>query len=115
MKYHQKDIVEVMYPVGNNQLLPHPALIISADEVYDVEEYYIMLMLSTSKMNPDFAFELTPNMFNYKTDKISFAKCQLIEIFEENEIRTRFGSLKNEAFQNLLTFMNKVTFNKICK
>ena len=111
MKYAQSDIVEVVFPLPNGQFKRHPAIIISNRDVYETEEIYYCIMLSTKNTNDEFIFEITPSMVNYQTDKVSYAKCQLIAQFASNEIMMRFGSLKSESFRKLLLKLNQSVFS----
>ena len=115
MKVSQSDIVEVMFPLPNGKLLPHPAIIISNRDVFEVEGIYYLAMLSTKNYNDEFIFEISPNMLTYHTDKTSYAKLQLIEIFEPTEIIQRFGSLKIEHFKDMLRKLNLSVFSFVCQ
>ena len=111
MKYSQSDIVEVVFPLPNAQFKRHPAIIISNRSVFEAEEIYYCVMLSTKNTNDEFIFEITPSMVNYQSDKISYAKCQLISQFAPNEIMMRFGSLKSNYFKKLLSKLNESVFS----
>jgi hypothetical protein len=50
-------------------------------------------------------------MVNYRSDRVSYAKLQLIETFEAIEIIQRFGSLKPIYFKELLTKLNLSVFS----
>jgi hypothetical protein len=63
-------------------------------------------MLSTKRHNPEYIFEITPKMLNHQTDKISYAKCHLIARYTQESILRRFGSIKKEAFEQLLKHIN---------
>ena len=111
MKYTQSDIVIVNFPVGNGIYKQHHAIILSNRNVFDVEEYYLCVMLSTKAFNEEFAFEITPEMVTYETTTTSFAKCQLIATFYTEDILSRVGSLKHLYFRNLLKHLNKTVFS----
>ena len=111
MRVSQSDIVEVMFPLLNGQLKPHPAIIISNREVFEVEGVYIMVMLSTKNYNDEFIYEIHPKMVNYQSDRVSYAKLQLIETFDADEVMQRFGSLKSEHFKELLKKLNQSVFS----
>jgi hypothetical protein len=115
MKPNQKDIVEINVELPNGRFLTHPVLIISNEDVYNAEDIFYGVMLSTKKTNEDFIFELKPTDFNYSTTISSFAKCQLIGKFKDFEILRRVGSLKQQAFDDLIRFLNQSVFSFICK
>ena len=80
----------------------------------EIEGFYICIMLSTKDFNPEFIFEIQPKMLTYPSDKISYAKCQLITRIKPNAIIRRFGSLKSEYFKQLLTKLNLSVFSFHC-
>lgn len=111
MKYNQRDIVEIPFELPNGKHLIHPTLIISNEDVFNAEGIFYGVMLSTKTSNEDFIYELKPEDFNYSTPTTSYAKCQLISRFEENEILRRIGSLKIESFELLMKHLNKSVFS----
>jgi mRNA-degrading endonuclease toxin of MazEF toxin-antitoxin module len=115
MKYNQKDIIEVNVMLPDGRFKPHPVLIISNDTVFNEEGFFYGVMLSTKDYNEDFVFTLTPDMFNYKTDKTSYAKCQLIERCYEWDVMKRFGSVKQDAFEGIIKKINESVFSFQCK
>ena len=114
MSYSQSDIVEFEFPLPNGQYKIHPAIIISNRDVLELEDIYICVMLSTKEMNPEFIFEIQPKMLTYSSDKISFAKCQLITRIRPKAIIRRFGSLQPQYFKQLLTKLNQSVFSFQC-
>lgn len=112
MKYQQRDIVEINFELPNGQLKPHPVLIISQEEIYNTEELYYIVMLSTKERYPDFVFEITPDMLNYTppTSVQSYVCCHLIESIEEWEVIKRFGSVKTDTFEQIREKINEVIF-----
>lgn len=54
MKYHQRDIVEVNFLFPDGTFKPHPAIIISNDELQEDELglVYLVLITSNDTINP---------------------------------------------------------------
>ena len=54
MKYHQRDIVEVSFLFPDGTFKPHPAIIVSNDELQEDEEgiFYLVLITSNDWLNP---------------------------------------------------------------
>lgn len=114
MKYSQADVVEVSFPLPNGQMKNHPAIILSNREVYEAEEMYYAVMLSTKDYNEVFTIVLSPSDFDYTTRQTSYVKCQLIETFEDFDIIQRFGKVKPEPFRRIITHINKSVFSFEC-
>jgi mRNA-degrading endonuclease toxin of MazEF toxin-antitoxin module len=107
--YQQGDIVQVNFPLPTGLKL-HPAVIVSNDEVYETEECYIGIMITSSKIRDNFSFELLNEMLTNPLDKPSQVRCQLIALFNENEIEKKISHLKKEPLISLVKQMNDKVF-----
>ena len=65
MRAYQRDIILVNYELPNKQYKPHPALVISNDDINHYEERYIVVMLSTTANDDNYTFLLDNEMFNF--------------------------------------------------
>ncbi len=54
MKYHQSDIVEVNFLFPDGTFKPHPALIVSNDELQEDEGFIYMCMISSKAYNQQY-------------------------------------------------------------
>lgn len=107
--YQQGDIVLVNFPLPDGFKL-HPAVIVSSDEVYETEECYIGIMITSSKIRDNFSFELSNEMLSKPLDQQSQVRCQLIALINENEIEKRISRIKKESFINLVRKINSTVF-----
>ena len=64
MTVHQKDIVEIAFYTGRTPQM-HPALVVSVDEIFELEGFFYAVTLSTKNIYPEFTFEITPLMINH--------------------------------------------------
>ncbi len=99
--YEQGDIVMVNFPLPDGFKL-HPAVIVSNEEVYETEECYVGIMISSSKIRDNFSFVLTNDMLTKPLDKQSQVRCQLIALFNEKEIENKISKLKKEQLTKLV-------------
>ena len=108
MKVSQRDIVEVTYHVGNGRYKPHPAVVVSNEDVLLAEGSFMALMISHSTMNGEFSFELTPAMLTSPAQgATSYVKCQLVGIFYPDDVTGKFGSIRIGAFRELMKTFNR--------
>jgi len=107
--HQQGDIVLVNFPLPAGLKL-HPAVIVSNDEVYETEECYIGIMITSSKIRDNFSFELSNEMLTNPLDQQSQVRCQLIALFNENEIEKKISRIKKEPLINLVRQMNDKVF-----
>ena len=78
MKYHQRDIVEVSFLFPDGTFKPHPAIIVSNDELQEAEDgmFYLVLITSNDWLNPQYSYPLTDKMLVVHTfAKQSYVKC----------------------------------------
>lgn len=107
--YHQGDIVLVNFPLPAGLKL-HPAVIVSNEEVYETEECYIGIMITSSKIRDNFSFEISNEMLTKPLDQQSQVRCQLIALINENEIEKKISRIKKEPFINLVRKINSTVF-----
>ena len=102
MAIHQRDIVEVNYLLPNGRFKPHPVVVISNNEIFEIEGIFYGVMLSTKAYNDDFVFELSDDMLTKPSNRLrSFVKCHLIQAYQENEVTGRYGQVRKAAFEEL--------------
>ena len=98
MKYHQRDIVEVNFLFPDGTFKPHPAIIVSNDELQEDELglLYLVLITSNDKINPQYSYPLSDEMLvDHTFEKPSLVKCQIIAGYVERDIYRKLGSIKN--------------------
>lgn len=81
MKYHQRDIVEVSFLFPDGTFKPHPAIIVSNDQLQEDEDgmFYLVLITSNDWLNPQYSYPLSDEMVDgYAFSKPSLVKCQII-------------------------------------
>ena len=104
MKYHQKDIVEIEFPIPGEGFKVHPAIIVSNDEL-QVNEGFVYLVMISSKdfaYSRDYAYQLSDEMLSFKLQKPSFVKCQLLAADVETAIIRKLGHIKEPYFNEIV-------------
>ena len=102
MKVNQRDIVEVNFQLPGGVFKPHPVLVVSNENVYEQEEIFYALLISSKQFNSDFEIEVTGDMLLSPLPKTSFVKCQLLQAYTTSEILNRISSMKKEPFDHIL-------------
>ncbi|MEI6050437.1 MAG: type II toxin-antitoxin system PemK/MazF family toxin [Bacteroidota bacterium] len=62
MSVKQRDIIELNFLMPDGVCKPHPAIVISNDELFEVEGFFYCCMISTALYNPQYIFELSNTM-----------------------------------------------------
>lgn len=110
MKYHQRDIVEVNFMFPDGSFKPHPALIVSNDELQEDEGFIYLCMISSKAYNPQYNFELKNEMLTTPLNKQSFVKCQLLVGNIERDVIQRISRLKQPYFDQVVEKIKETIF-----
>lgn len=91
----------------------HPAIIISNSDVYDAEEGYVCVIMTSREFTDKFTFQITDDMLQGKNNKtFSQARCQFVTFVHEDHIIDRYAknTLKPNSVERLITHINNYTF-----
>jgi mRNA-degrading endonuclease toxin of MazEF toxin-antitoxin module len=101
VKVQQRDIIELNYELPNGKFKTHPALVISNQQVLNIEDIFYAVMISTKSYNDEFTFEIENDMLLKPLSKKSFVKCQLIQSYTTNEVISKISSVKPVYFEEI--------------
>lgn len=114
MSFNRGDIINVFFDLPySKETKTHPAIIISNEDVYNTDEIYVCVMMTSSEKSDLFTFEITQDMLQMKNNKgFSQARCHLISYVMENHIVSNSvkNTLKPNAVERLIARINEVTF-----
>ena len=104
MKYHQRDVVEIDFPIPGGGVKIHPAIIVSNDELQMNEGFVYLVMISSQDFafSRQYSYPLADEMLTFKMAKPSFVKCQLEAADVESGILRRLGSIKQKYFNEIV-------------
>ena len=102
MKYEQRDVVEVNFMFPDGSFKPHPALIISNNELQENEGYIYLCMISSKDYNPQYSFTLSNEMLTKPLSKQSYVKCQLIMGDIERDVVCKISRIKQPYFDQIV-------------
>lgn len=110
MKYEQRDIVEInfLFPDGTSK--PHPALIVSNNELQENEGFIYLCMISSKDYNPQYTYTLKDNMLIKPMRKQSYVKCQLIMGNIERDVIRKISRIKQPYFDEIIEKIKKSIF-----
>ncbi|MDO4823346.1 MAG: type II toxin-antitoxin system PemK/MazF family toxin [Bacteroidales bacterium] len=110
MKYHQQDIVEVSFMFPDGTFKPHPALIVSNDELQEDEGFIYLCMISSKAYNSQYNYTLTNEMLTKPLMKQSFVKCQLLVGNIERDVIRKISTLKQPYFNEVVEQIKRTIF-----
>lgn len=99
----QGEIVEVSFRLPNEDLKPHPALVVSPI-IPDTQGAFVYAILISSKnINPQYTIEITPEMVTKPMLRQSYFVTHILDKFEERYImRQNNNFVKPEYFDKVL-------------
>lgn len=114
---HQRDVVEVEFRLpSDGRLENHPVIVLSNNEINEVEEGFIGVMM-TSQMkyeDDEYPFVVHDRMFTKDLNtKFSAVRLHLIGNFMNTDVMSNRNSgnqIRKEPFKRLLTNINSLTF-----
>ena len=104
MKYHQRDIVEIDFPIPGEGSKVHPAVIVSNDDL-QADDGFVYVALISSKdfaFSRHYAYPLTDEMLSFKMGKQSYVKCQILAVTVDTGILRRLGTIKAQYFNEIV-------------
>lgn len=113
--FSRGDVIEVFFDLPySKETKTHPAIIISNEDVYDADEIYICVMMTSIPDRDLFTFEISQDMLERKNSKdFSQARCHLISYVMEKHIVGNYAKnkLKPSVVDRLIERINEVAFN----
>ena len=111
-RVHQREIVEVPFTLPNGQILPHPALVISCDELQDVEPgMFYAVLISTKNHFPELTIPVQDKWLSSPLSQQSFFVTHIVNAFNVDDVLAhRNCFLRQPFFDNVV---NKIVANII--
>lgn len=110
MHYHQRDIVEISFLFPDGTCKPHPALIVSNDELQEDEGFIYLCMISSKAYNPQYNYPLADEMLTEPMLKQSYVKCQLLVGNIERDVIRKISRLKQPYFNEVVEKIKDTIF-----
>ena len=101
MKVSQRQIVDINFLFPDGKMKPHPAIIVSSEELYEIEGFFYCVLISTKDYNKEYVYELEDQMLTKPLNRKSYVKCHLIAGNTERDIVKTHGYVKPEYFQQI--------------
>ena len=102
MRYSQRDIVEINFLFPNGTFKPHPAVIVSNDELQEKEGFIYLCMISSKPYNPEYSYELDDEMLTVPMLKKSYVKCHLLVGNIERDVVRKLSRMKQPFFEEMV-------------
>ena len=102
MKYSQRDIVEINFLFPDGTFKPHPAIIVSNNELQEKEGFIYLCMISSQPYNPEYCYELDDEMLVVPMLKKSYVKCHILVGDIERDVISKISRMKQQYFDEMV-------------
>ena len=86
-KVHQRGIVEVPFTLPDGQILPHPALVVSCDELQDIEPgLFYAVLISTKNYHPELTIPIKNEWLSSPLSKQSYFITHIVNQFNTEDV-----------------------------
>lgn len=110
MKYEQRDIVEINFVFPDGTSKPHPALIVSNNELQIAEGFIYLCMISSKNYNSEYCYTLEDDMLVTPMKKQSYVKCQLLVGDIERDVIRKISRMKQPYFDEVMEKIKSTIF-----
>ena len=112
--FNQGDIVEIYFDLPNQKEIKlHPAIILSNNQLFELQQVYVCVMMTSSNIEDEFSFFIDDSMLlNKSNKKLSQARCHLITYAAEKHFQKRkLNTIKIKFINALLDKINLSVLN----
>lgn len=109
---YQREIVEVPFVLPDGTLLPHPALVISCDDLQIIEPgLFYAVLVSSKNLIPELTIPIEKEWLSTPLPKGSFFVTHIVNAFNVKEVITRHNCFLLKPYFDFV--INKVVTNII--
>jgi mRNA-degrading endonuclease toxin of MazEF toxin-antitoxin module len=89
---------------------PHMAVVVSNDELNEIEGFFYLAMISSKNYNPQYTFELKDDMLAIPLKLKSYVICQLISGYTERDVIKKCSRVNKQVFVEIVEKIKKTIF-----
>ena len=95
----QREIVEVPFTLPDGQVLPHPALVISCEDLQDVEPgLFYAVLISSKNIIPELTIPIQSAWLSTPLPKASYFVTHIVNAFNVEEVISRHNCFLRQPF-----------------
>ena len=96
---HQREIIEVPFTLPDGQILPHPALVISCDELQDIEPgMFYAVLISTKNHYPELTIRIQDEWLSSPLSQKSYFVTHIVNQFNCDDVIARHNSFLRQPY-----------------
>ena len=96
---HQREIVEVPFLLPDGQILPHPALVISCDELQNIEPgMFYAVLISTKNHYPELTIPIQKDWLSSPLSQQSYFVTHIVNQFNCDDVLNRRNCFLRQSY-----------------
>lgn len=95
----QWEVVEVDFLMPDGRFLPHPALVVSANELFEDEEFFYAVLMTTKNYFPKYTIEITPEMLTKPQHRQGYFATHIVGMFNMNSVLQKANTFLKPEFR----------------
>lgn len=101
---YQREIVEVPFLLPDGKMLPHPALVISCEELQEVEQgLFYAVLISSKNIIPELTVPIKSEWLSSPLPKASYFVTHILNAFNVEDVISRHNCfLRQPFFDNIV-------------
>ena len=103
-RVHQREIVEVPFTLPDGQILPHPALVLSCDDLQDIEPgMFYAVLISTKNHFPELTIPIKKEWLSSPLSQQSYFVTHIVNQFNCDDVLSRRNCfMRQPHFDNVI-------------
>ena len=85
-KVSQWEVVEVNFQMPDGRFLPHPALVVSNDELFLDEEFFYAVLMTTKNYFPKYTIEIKPEILSKASSRQGYFATHIVGMFNMDSV-----------------------------
>lgn len=95
----QWEVVEVNFYMPEGGAKPHPCLVISNDELFDLDGFFYGVLMTTKNYFPEYTIKITPEMLTKPQSKEGYFATHIISSFNMNDVISKGNTFLKAEFR----------------
>lgn len=109
---YQGQIIECNFPIPNNGFKPHPVLVVSNNQLNELEDGYVGVMISGIDTDDEYSFWLNNMMLQKPMKKKSQVRLHLINGFDERAVTMKhLNTMKPKYVEQVIDAIHHIVLN----
>lgn len=96
---HQREIVEIPFSLPNGEILPHPAHVISCDDLQNVEPgMFYAVLISTKNHHPELTIPIQSEWLSSPLSQQSYFVTHIVSQFNCDDVINRYNCFLRQPY-----------------